>query len=139
MARPFPSWHAPRHAKIPATMTKLIWPLQILVAVAFLAVGTMKLTQARADIVAMGATYAQDYSDAQIKLIGAAEVAGAVGLIVPAATGILPILTPIAAACLAVLMAGAVNVHAGRGESFIPPLVLGLLAAAVAVLRFRKR
>lgn len=120
-------------------MTKLIWPLQILVAVAFLAVGTMKLTQARADIVAMGATYAQDYSDAQIKLIGAAEVAGAVGLIVPAATGILPILTPIAAACLAVLMAGAVNVHAGRGESFIPPLVLGLLAAAVAVLRFRKR
>jgi len=32
-----------------------------------------------------------------------------------------------------------VNVHAGRGEDFIPPLVLGLLAAAVAVLRFRKR
>ena len=60
-------------------MTKLIWPLQILVAVAFLAVGTMKLTQARADIVAMGATYAQDYSDAQIKLIGAAEVAGKFG------------------------------------------------------------
>ena len=120
-------------------MTKLIWALQILVAVVFLAVGTMKLRQARADIVGMGATYAQDYSDAQIKLIGAAEVAGAVGLIIPPATGILPILTPIAAACLAVLMAGAVNVHAGRGEDFIPPLVLGLLAAAVAVARFRKR
>ena len=99
----------------------------------------MTLTQARADIVGMGATYAQDYSDAQIKLIGAAEVAGAVGLIVPAATGILPVLTPIAGVCLAVLMAGAVNVHAGRGEDFIPQLVLGLLAAAIAVLKLRKR
>ena len=99
----------------------------------------MKLTQARADIVGMGATYAQDYSDAQMKLIGDAEVAGAIGLIIPAATGILPILTPIAGVCLAVLMTRAVNVHAGRGEDFIPPLVLGLLAAAVAVLRFKKR
>jgi uncharacterized membrane protein YphA (DoxX/SURF4 family) len=120
-------------------MTKFIWALQILVAVAFLAVGTMKLTQARADIMAMGATYAQDFSDTQIKLIGAAEVAGAVGLIVPAATGILPVLTPIAGACLAVLMASAVNVHVSRGEDFVPPLALGLLALAVAVLRFRRR
>ncbi len=79
------------------------------------------------------------HKDAYMPMIGTAEVAGAVGLIVPAATGILPILTPIAGACLVVLMAGAVNVHAGRGEAFIPPLVLGLLAAAVAMLRFRKR
>ncbi len=120
-------------------MTKLTWALQILLAVAFLAVGTMKLTQPRANLVSMGATYAQDYSDTQIKLIGAAELLGAVGLIVPAATGILPVLTPVAGACLAVLMGGAVQVHVGRGEDFTPPLALGLLALAVTFLRFKRR
>ena len=95
----------------------------------------MKLTQARADIVGMGMTYAQDFSDTQIKMIGAAEVAGAIGLIAPVATGILPVLTPIAGVCLAVRRERACR---ARGELY-PSTGLGLLAAAVAVLRFRNR
>lgn len=41
--------------------------------------------------------WATDFSETQIRLIGAAEVAGGVGLIVPAATGIMPLFTPVAA------------------------------------------
>jgi hypothetical protein len=59
------------------------------------------------------------------------------GLIVPALTGILPVLTTLAAAALAALMTGAVFTHVQRGESFIAPLVLGVLSALVAVIRFQ--
>jgi hypothetical protein len=59
-----------------------------------------------------------------------------VGLIVPWALGIAPILTPIAAACLALLMIGAVRAHVLRNEPTIPPIVLGALSAFVAIGRF---
>jgi uncharacterized membrane protein len=55
--------------------------------------------------------WAASFNDATIRLIGAAEVLGGLGLILPIATGVLPVLTPIAAACLAVLMAGATYTH----------------------------
>jgi len=66
------------------------------------------------------------------------EILGAIGLILPAALGIATILTPLAAAGLALTMVGATLVHARRGEkSNIPvTLVLGALAAVVAVMRF---
>jgi uncharacterized membrane protein YphA (DoxX/SURF4 family) len=119
-------------------MTRLVWVLQILLALAFAGAGTSKLTSSRADLIANGMGWAEGFSDTQVQLIGAAEVAGAIGLIVPAATGIAPALTPIAAAALAVLMGGAVMTHAQRGEGFIPPLVLGVLSALVAYLRFKR-
>ena len=121
-------------------MKKLLWTLQILLAFAFAGSGSLKLFKPGADLRAdprMG--WASDFSDTQVKLIGVAEVAGAVGLIVPAATGIAVVLTPVAAASLAGLMAGAAIVHVGRNEPPLVPLVLGMLALAVAVLRFRQR
>jgi hypothetical protein len=72
-------------------------------------------------------------------MIGAAEVAGAFGLVVPAATGIVPVLTPIAAGALAVLMAGATVTHVRLGEPFTFPLVLMILSLVVAWLRLRGR
>ena len=87
-------------------MKIVTWLLQILLAFAFVAAGAMKLTTAKPELVTNGMAWAEDFSDTQIKLIGAAEVAGAIGLIVPAATGIMPILTPVAAAGLALLMGG---------------------------------
>ncbi|HEV7657450.1 MAG TPA: DoxX family protein, partial [Mycobacteriales bacterium] len=56
--------------------------------------------------------------------------------VVPAATGIAPILTPIAAVGLALVMAAAVVVHVRRKEQFVPPLVLGVLSLVLAILRF---
>ena len=71
-----------------------------------------------------------------VKGIGALEVLGAVGLVLPAVTGIAPILSPLAAVGLALVMAAAAVVHVRRKETPVPPIVLGVLALAVAVLRF---
>lgn len=71
--------------------------------------------------------------------IGVAELAAAVGLIVPAATGILPWLTPLAAVGFAIVMAGAVVLHGSRHErrNVVTSAVLCLLAIFVAVMRWQ--
>ena len=69
----------------------------------------------------------------RIKLLGIAEVLGALGLIVPGATGLAPALTPLAALSLAVLMAGAIDTHRRQGERFLPAAIVGVLCLLVAV------
>jgi DoxX-like family len=119
-------------------MNKTLWALQMLLALAFAAAGTTKLLTPRAQLVANpNMAWAEDFSDVQIKLIGAAEVAGAIGLVAPMAAGLLPVLTPVAGAGLALLMGGAASTHLTRGEPPYAPLVLGALAAAVAAGRWR--
>src|SRR3954447_14132249 len=117
-------------------MEIVVWVLQILLALAFLGAGVMKLVRPRPALVSSGMGWADDYSDGGVKGIGALEVLGAVGLVLPAATGIAPILTPIAALGLALVMAAAVVVHLRRKEQIVAPLVLGVLALVGAVLRF---
>ncbi len=117
-------------------MNIVAWILQIVLAVAFLGAGGMKLARPKPALVSAGMGYAEDFTDTNIKLIGAVEVLGAIGLVVPWLTGVAPILTPLAAVGLALVMAGAVVVHVRRKEQFVPPLVLGVLSLVVAVLRF---
>jgi uncharacterized membrane protein YphA (DoxX/SURF4 family) len=117
-------------------MAVVAWILQIVLAVAFLAAGVMKLARPRPALVGAGMGWADDYSDGAVKGIGALEVLGAIGLVLPAFTGIAPILTPIAALGLAAVMAGAVVVHVRRKEPYVPPLVLGLLSLVLAVIGF---
>lgn len=117
-------------------MNIVAWILQIVLAVAFLGAGGMKLARPKPALVSAGMGYAEDFTDRSIKIIGAVEVIGAIGLILPWLTGIAPVLTPIAAVGLALVMAGAVVVHVRRKEAFTPPLVLGVLSLVVAVLRF---
>jgi hypothetical protein len=74
-------------------------------------------------------------SQTRIKCIGAAELGGALGLVVPAAFGVLMGLVPLAALCLGVLMAGAAATHRRLKEPVAPTLVLSLLALMVAVGR----
>jgi hypothetical protein len=120
-------------------MNKLIWTLQIVAALAFGASGGMKIVTAPADLRANPAMgWATDFSDGAIRAIGAAEVAGAVGLIVPAATGIAPMLTPAAGVGLALLMAGAANTHLQRNEPAVPATVLGALALIAGLLRAKR-
>ena len=118
-------------------MDTALWILQVLLAVAFVGAGLMKLTQPKAKI-AERMAWANDFSDTQVKLIGLVELLGAVGLIVPAITRILPILTPLAAVGLVLTMIGAALVHVRRGEipMIVPNLVLLVLAAIVAYGRF---
>ncbi|MCL2515048.1 MAG: DoxX family protein [Microbacteriaceae bacterium] len=118
-------------------MNVALWIVTGLLALAFLAAGLLKTVQPKEKLAAnMG--WVDDFTPTGVKLIGIAEVLGAIGLVVPAATGIAPILTPIAAAALAVVMIGALIVHLRRGEGKQAPItiVLFVLTAAVAVLRF---
>jgi len=77
-------------------MTIALWIVNILLALAFLAAGAMKAARPKEALAANGMAWTEDFSSPSIKLIGIAEVIGAVGLIVPLLTGIAPILTPIA-------------------------------------------
>ena len=85
---------------------------------------------------ANGMAWTEGFSQGAIRLIGVAELLGAIGLIVPPLTGIAPILAPIAAVGLGVLQIGATVTHARLGERPIINLVLVALAAAAAVLGF---
>ena len=119
-------------------MNITLWIIAGLLAVAFAGAGAMKLAQPRTKLAASGMPWVEDFSDAQVKGIGALELLGALGLILPAALGIAEILTPLAAAGLVLVMVGAIVVHLRRGESKLigAPLVLALLALFVAIMRF---
>jgi len=114
-----------------------LWIVQILLTVAFLGAGAMKLLQPK-EKVAASMAWAESFSPTAIKLIGLVEVLGALGLVLPALTGIAPILTPLAATGLALVMVGAVVTHARRDENQMigANVVLLLLAAFVAWGRF---
>jgi uncharacterized membrane protein YphA (DoxX/SURF4 family) len=118
-------------------MNVFLWVLQALLALAFLGAGTMKLLQPKKKLQERMA-YVEDFSEPTVKFIGAVEALGALGLILPAATGIAPILTPLAATGLAVIMALAVAVHFRRGEAKMTPVnvVLFVIAAIIAWGRF---
>jgi hypothetical protein len=119
-------------------MNLTLWIIAGVLAAGFAAAGAMKLAQPKAKLAASGMGWTEDYSEAQVKGIGAVEVLGAIGLILPAALNIAPILVALAATGLAITMLLAAVVHARRGEmSKIPVnLVLAALAIFVAVMRF---
>jgi uncharacterized membrane protein YphA (DoxX/SURF4 family) len=113
-----------------------VWVAQVLLAVVFLGAGATKLMQPKEKL-AKNMGWVEDFSQPTVRLIGALEVLGAIGVVLPALTGILPWLTPLAALGLVLLMAGAVYTHLRReeGSAVVPPAVLLLLAALVAVGR----
>lgn len=113
-----------------------LWIINGLLALAFLGAGTMKLLRSKPDLIASGMGWAEGFSTGAVKLIGAAELLGALGLILPLLTGIAPVLTPIASACLFAIMIGAVAVHLRRKESATAAGVLALVSAVSAVLGF---
>ncbi|QIK71703.1 DoxX family protein [Propioniciclava coleopterorum] len=117
-------------------MIVALWILNALLALAFLGAGLMKLATPKATLREKGMAWTDEYSATMVKVIGGAEALGALGLILPLATGIAPILAPIAALCLALTMAGAVATHVRRKEPVAPGLVLGLASLASAALGF---
>lgn len=114
----------------------IMWAIQILLALVFGATGMMKLVRSKAQLATNPhLRWVQLVPEARIKLLGAAEVLGAIGLVVPMATGIAPFLTRAAAVCLGVLMGGAVATHAMRREPAVVATVVCLLTMVVAALR----
>ena len=116
-------------------MNVVLWILAAVLAAFFLAAGGMKLAQPKEKLAASpNMAWAHAFSPGALKAIGALEVLAAVGLILPAALGIVPVLVPLAALGLVLLMVGAAITHARRGESraIVMNVVLIVLAAVVA-------
>jgi uncharacterized membrane protein YphA (DoxX/SURF4 family) len=114
-------------------MDVLLWVLAGVLAVAFLAAGAMKLSQPKQKLAASGMGWTEGVSAGAVKLIGALEVLGAIGLVLPAVLGLAPALVPLAALGLVLVMAGAVVVHARRGEAQLIAVNVMLLALAAVV------
>ncbi|MBS2031978.1 MAG: DoxX family protein [Deltaproteobacteria bacterium] len=116
-------------------MNTALWIAQGFTALALMLTGLVKVIVPREKL-ATRMHWAATWPPGRIKLLGLAEVAGAAGLVLPIATGIAPVLTPIAALCCAVLMGGAVQTHRRLGEGFAPALILGVLCLGIAAGRF---
>ena len=115
-----------------------LWIVQILLALFFLAVGFMKTFTPIAELGAQMA-WVNDVSPLFVRLPGIAEIAGALGLILPSVTRIQPKLTPLAAAGLALVMILAALLHLSRAEfgPVVQNIVLLALAAFVAYGRWK--
>lgn len=118
-------------------MNIALWIVQGLLALVFLMAGGMKVTQPKEKL-AENMAWVNDFSANSVKVIGALELLGAIGVVTPQATGILPILTPLAAVGLALTMIGAAITHLRRGEMPMIGInvVLLILALFVAYGRF---
>ena len=113
-------------------MNVILWIVQAALAVAFGLAGVVHATQPRQKL-AKRLPWVQDVSDGTLRLTGVAELAGALGLILPAATGIAVWLTPLAACGIALIMVLAAGLHARRREPSGIAVNVVLLALAVLV------
>jgi hypothetical protein len=121
------------------TLNVALWGTQLVLAAMFGMAGFMKTT-APMDVLAQKLVWPGALPEGLVRFIGTAEFLAAVGLILPAVTRIRPMLTPLAATGLVVVMALAVPFHLSRGElqALAVNIPLGALAAFVAWGRLKK-
>jgi uncharacterized membrane protein YphA (DoxX/SURF4 family) len=122
-----------RHSK---AVGAVLWTLQGLLAALFLFAGGMKFVMPMEEMLAQSPI---PLPPAFILFIGAAEVLGALGLVLPGLTRVRPGLTPLAALGLTIIMVGAVGYAAASGDvtTGIVPLVVGVLTGLVAYGRWQ--
>jgi hypothetical protein len=116
------------------SMNTALWIAQGFAALVFLVTGTLKLTMPK-ERLATKMHWAASWPPGRIKLLGVAEVAGALGLVLPEALNIAPILTPISALCLALLLLGAVQTHRRLQENAAAAVVLLLVCVVIVAGR----
>lgn len=108
-----------------------LWTAQGILALLFALSGVMKFVMSAEQMTKQSSLPVWFFH-----FIGVCEVSGAIGLIVPALLRILPVLTPVAASGLAVIMAGATVITWPKAAF---PFVIGLICVFVAYGRFRLR
>jgi len=118
-----------------ARRDKIAWVVQIVLAALFLFAGAMKLIMDSEALTAdsgMSATF--------LRFIGVCEILGGLGLVLPWALKIRRELTPIAAACLVIIMCGAVVTAAMTVSpaAALFPLITGVLLATLARVRWQQ-
>ena len=115
-----------------------LWVVQVLLALAFGMAGTMKTFTPLDELVKTMPWFTS--VPWLPRFIGPAELAGALGMVLPSVTRIRPVLTPLAGVGLSIVMLLAGGMHAVRGEIPMVPInvLLGGLAVFVAWGRFKK-
>lgn len=117
-----------------------LWVAQVMLAGVYAMAGFMKLSRPIDALVASGMAYAGDYPELLTRFVGTMEILGAIGIILPAATRILPGLTPLAAVGFSLIQVLAFGLHTMRGEYGVLPVNIALLALSLFVVwgRFSK-
>ncbi len=115
-----------------------LWVVQVALALAFGMIGVTKLTTSEADLIQQSGELIEKYGVGLIRFIGISEVLGALGLILPAALRILPVLTPLASLGLAIIMVLATALHASKGEPIVTQVIFLLLTLFVVWGRLTK-
>jgi len=132
----YPSTASP-HAAAPQSANRFLrvalWTAQILLAAAFCMSGFMKLATPIAELGAM-MPWAGQAPVGFVRFIGLVDLAGGIGILLPALTRIQPRLTVLAALGCVVLQVLAFGFHAYRGEFSVLPVNLILLALSAFVL-----
>lgn len=119
-------------------MNIVLWILQLVLTVVFAAHGWIYATWSASKLEAQHAKLHPESEPVGLPpafntFIGICELLGAVGLILPGITGILPWLTPLAAAGLAIIMIGAAVTHLSKHETSSGVLTVVLIALCVIV------
>ncbi|SCK36076.1 DoxX family protein [Streptomyces sp. WMMB 322] len=123
-------------------MNTALWSAQILLAVLFLVSGSLKVSMRKDRLIATGQTGVAPFPPAVIKTTAVCELLAVAGLLLPRLTGVAPLLTPLAAVGLALVMVGAVTSHgsllradraAGRGSREAVNVAANLVILALCV------
>ncbi len=116
-----------------------LWTAQVLLALAFGAAGVMKTLTPVVELGAM-MNWVTVTPEWLVRFIGVVEFLGALGMILPALTRILPWLTPLAALGFAIIQVLAIGTHGALGEvGTTLPMNLALLALSLFVVWGRTR
>ncbi|ASK64723.1 DoxX family protein [Brachybacterium avium] len=119
-------------------MNLILWVLAFLLAAVFASSGMVKLVTVR-DKQIDRTPYVEDFPQVVIRGIGALEILGAFGLLLPALLDVATVLVPLAGAGLAITMVFAALVHTRRGDGIaaaLPSILLAIVSTLFAWLRF---
>ena len=118
-------------------MNIFVWFLQVALAMFFFFPALMKLTTSKGKLVEQK-KMPPDGSIAFIRFLGAMEILGSIGMILPIWLDTYPILTPLAAVGFCIVMTGALLVHFKKKEYKLLPLLslVLVLSATVALYHF---
>ncbi len=112
------------------TLNISLWIAQAILAVMFIMAGAMKSMQPIEEL-AKSLPWVNEVSVGLVRFIGVSELLGGIGLVLPALLRIKPILTPLAALGLAVVMVFAFVYHIAKGEYNV--LGMNVILAAIAL------
>ena len=116
-------------------MNTILWIAQALLAFGFIGVGLMHVFRFEQYTANPRMAWGIDVGRTNLAIIGVLELAGGVGVILPAVSGVQPWLTGVAASGLVLVMAAAIFFHLRRREPVAFNAILGAIALFVSVGR----